>query len=308
MIGTETLVDTEPASPEPVPDPVPEAVPAPVSPQPARTAAQSRPALTGVATGLGVLGVLLLGAVVYLFGVASIAENSGQQVMYESFAAELSQAVAPVGPADHGTPVAILRIPQMSLDNTVVVSGTTGADLTHGPGLRRDTVLPGQPGVSVIYGRSTTFGAPFGRLGKLHRGDRFTVITGQGEATYVVNSFGNHGRPPASTSPNRLVLTTVAKNTNSTISVSADLVSPPQPVPGGARPGIGPAERGAGIDTDALVPLLLWTQALVLIMIAAVLGRRHWQTWPALACLAPIALAVLWNVYENAAILLPNLF
>jgi len=46
----------------------------------------------------------------------------------------------------------------------VVVGGTSAGDLESAPGHRRDTALPGQVGVSLIYGRAVTFGAPFGQL------------------------------------------------------------------------------------------------------------------------------------------------
>ncbi len=45
-----------------------------------------------------------------------------------------------------------------------------------------------------------------------------------------------------------------------------------------------------------------------MVAVLATLARHRWATWPAYVCALPVALAVLWNVYENAAQLLPNLY
>ena len=49
----------------------------------------------------------------------------------------------------------------------VVVEGTTPGEPDAGPGHLRDTPLPGQAGVSVVFGRRATFGAPFASLPQL---------------------------------------------------------------------------------------------------------------------------------------------
>ncbi len=255
-------------------------------------------------------GLLILGFVGYLFGLTGLSEARAQHTMFKTFQRTLGQAVAPVGPAPTGTPVAVIDIPALGLHNVVIVEGTDARTLTHGPGHRRDTPLPGQAGVSVLYGRRALFGAPFAGLTALRVGDRITVCTGQGAATYAVASFGSGAQPATATSTNRLVLTTAdsAFLPSSTVSVSADLRTGLQPLPGGL-PAIADDEHGMrGAIDESVGPLMLWGQVLLALAVLGTLAARRWAIWPTYLCLAPTTLAVLWNVYENAAGMLPNLF
>jgi sortase A len=258
-----------------------------------------------------VLLLFAVGFLVYLFGLSSVTESRAQTNMYKPFAYALSQATAPVGPAKEGSPVAILNIPQIGLNNAVVVEGTSSRDLTLGPGHERVTALPGQQGVSFIYGKAVTFGAPFGRLMQLKRGDRFTATTGQGTSTYVVESFGDTKHPAPADSVNRLVLMTAASSSpfpNMAVQVSADLVSRAQPNPGG-WPNIGQNESYLAWDpAESLLPLLLWSQALLLATITATVAAHRWSRWPAYLVMSPVIIALTWCVYENLAGLLTNLF
>jgi len=52
--------------------------------------------------------------------------------------------------------VALLSIPAIGISAMVVVEGTTPENLTLGPGHLRDTPLPGQAGISVIFGSSSS--------------------------------------------------------------------------------------------------------------------------------------------------------
>ena len=65
-------------------------------------------------------------------------------------------------PSPVGEPVALLSIPRLGISQ-VVVEGTASGDTLAGPGHLRDTVLPGQVGTSVVYGRAATYGAPVRR-------------------------------------------------------------------------------------------------------------------------------------------------
>jgi sortase A len=73
-----------------------------------------------------------------------------------------------------GQAVAELRIARIGL-RTIVVRGTTAADLRDGPGLIAGTPLPGQRGTTAIAGHRTTYGAPFRHLDALRRGDAITL-------------------------------------------------------------------------------------------------------------------------------------
>jgi sortase A len=160
----------------------------------------------------------------------------------------------------------------------------------------------------VIFGRAATFGAPFAHLMRLSPGDEISVVTGQGRSTYRVADYGTGDKPAPDTDPNRLVLETGDSSLFSTgfEMVTADLVTAPQPNPGG-WPTPSAQEAPLAGDTGAVLPLVLWSQALLLILIGAAVGARRWSPWPTLLCAVPAALAVTWCVYENAAILLPNL-
>jgi sortase A len=96
--------------------------------------------------------------------------------------------------------------------NFVFVSGTGTETLKEGPGHYTDTALPGQGGTVAIAGHRTTYGAPFGRLGRLRKGYAITLTMPYGKFTYSVEKV--HSVPPTQTTvlangPNeRLVLTT----------------------------------------------------------------------------------------------------
>lgn len=298
----------------PTVDKNPPAAPLAANPEPAPAApSRSQPpaAFRHVAVGLGLTALLLLGFLVYLFAFSRVSEARVQNTMYKTFRHQLEQAVAPVGPTGLGKPVAVLDIPEIDVRHVVVVEGTDSRELTKGPGHRRDTPLPGQSGVSVVYGRRATFGAPFAHLMRLKVGDTLTVTTGQGAATYVVSSFGDGDHPAPANSANRLVLTTADSNTiaHSTVSVSADLHTPVQADPGG-RPGIVAAEKSMRANVDgSLIPLMLWAQVLLLASVLGTVAAHRWNRWAAYLCFAPVALAAIWSVYENAAaLLLPNLY
>lgn len=266
-------------------------------------------AATQVSLALCLLGVVVIGFAAYLYGLSGLSEHRAQHNLRDQFAHALAQAVAPVGPVSAGTPVAALDIPRLGLHQMIVVQGTSSRDLTNGPGHRADTVLPGQAGVSVIYGRRVTFGAPFAHLMRLQVGDTVTATTGQGVATYRVSSFGDATTPPPANSANRLVLATADSSgvPHQSISVSADLTSTPQNSPGVTA--IGPEDESMATAVgSSLLPALLWSQLLLALAIVAPIAAHRWSPLATYLCAAPIAIAVLWNLYENLAAMLPNLY
>jgi hypothetical protein len=276
---------------------------------PAQGYGRARPLVAVAAVLLLAMG-LAFGFFVYLYGFSSLAQARAQTTMFKNFAGRLAQATAPVGPVAEGTPVAVLNIPEIGLRDVVVVEGTTSRDLAVGPGHIRASVLPGEAGVSVIYGKMATYGAPFAHLMRLNRGDRLTVATGQGTATYRVESFGTSSHPAPVGSQNRLILETAVPSfaPDSAVQVSADLVSSPRPNPGG-WPRITAQEGFMSWDTaDSLVPLTLWSQALLLAIIIATVAAHRWSRWATYLVMAPVVMALTWCVYENMACLLPNLY
>lgn len=304
-----TAVVDRPAA-EPVATVVPE------TPEPAPAGPEHKQRRRGLSVGaqlgisLAILLGLVLGFVGYLYGLTTLSEQHAQDTLRKSFANSLAQAVAPIGPVAPGTPVATLSIPRLGLDQVVVVEGTSARDMAAGPGHRRDTVLPGQAGVSAIYGRRMTFGAPFAHLLALRVGDIITATTGQGVSKYRVSSFGDSAHPAPANSANRLVLVTADAGTvpHQLVMVSADLITKPQPS-SGALPSIPSDEANlASSDNGTLLTLLLWSQALLVLAVAAPFLAVRWSPVATYLCAAPVALAVVWNLYENLALLVPNMY
>jgi sortase A len=265
--------------------------------------------LRAVGTSVLLLGVFLLGLVGYLYAMSGVQEARAQTTMYATLSGELANAVAPTGPVAPGTPVAVLSIPAIGMRNVVVVEGTSPENLMLGPGHVRNTPLPGQSGVSEIYGRRAMFGAPFGRLPQLGIGDTIKVATGQGTATYRVAAFGSSSRLVNDPAANRLILLTAGSAAVPTYFtyIDADLTSAAQPEPGGLPP-IYPDETALSGDDGALVTALLWALALAGVSAASTFALTRWSPWPVYLAAAPIALAVLWNLYQSLAALLPNVY
>ena len=61
-------------------------------------------------------------------------------------------------------------------------------------------------------------------------------------------------------------------------------------------------------DDGALVTALLWALALAGVSAAGTFAVTRWSPWPVYLAVAPIALAVLWNLYQSLAALLPNVY
>ncbi|ROO83395.1 sortase A [Actinocorallia herbida] len=280
---------------------------APEAPEPPARPRSADPPLRIAGVSLGLLGVFVLGFLAYLAVLSPLQHDRDQEVRYADFRKELAEGVAPVAPPiSAGASVAVLEIPRLGL-REVVVEGTTSAELVHGPGHRRDTPLPGQPGISVILGRAGTYGGPFGALGKLHTGDVITVITGQGLASYTVSGGGPSILPPESGS-STLVLVTADSGVapHGEALVTARLTSRPVAGNSAEPPRIGRSEVGLSADPGALLPLLLWAEALLLAAGLTTFSYLRWSRWPTYVVSSPVLLAVLWNIYESLARLLPN--
>ena len=131
-----------------------------------------------------------------------LSEARAQHLLYLDYRTQLATETAPTGaldfddkPVAEGSPVALLSIPALGLDDVVVVDGTASGDLLNGPGHLRTTPLPGNVGASLVMGRSTTYGAPFGSIASLHAGDTIHVLGAQGPVTYTVTDVRRAGDP-----------------------------------------------------------------------------------------------------------------
>jgi sortase A len=262
-----------------------------------------------VAISALLLALLTVGFVGYLLGVSRIQEASAQHRLYETLAGELGQDIGPLGPTRPGAPVAVLDIPSIGITNMVVVEGTSPEDMMSGPGHLRNTPLPGQLGLSVIFGRRVTFGAPFARLDSLRPGDKITTITQQGKSVYKVVAIGDSQHPVKDTTLNRLALLTTTSPSVPTyyLEVDADLISTVHNGPV-QMPAIGPSEQALAGDSGALVLTMVWGLALVIVSVGAAIAAARWSPWPVYLVAAPAVLGIVWVLYENFAALLPNLY
>jgi sortase A len=223
----------------------------------------------------------------------------------------LKHSTTPVAePIASDTPIALLQSPRLG-GSQVVVEGTTSRDLMKGPGHRPDTPLPGQQGVSVIFGRALAYGGPFGELRLLKVGDQVTVTTGQGRFAYRIDSVrrSDQAFSQLPTARSRLSLVTSDGSWSPShywIASGALVAGEPQPVPAGAQPAPVQDQPLQG-DSGAAVALLLWSQALLGVALLAVWGWLRLPRAIVWVGATPVALAVLWNVFGNLSALLPNL-
>ena len=267
------------------------------------------------------LSALLLGFVTHVTIIGSLQHSRAQYVMYQQLRTELALATAPLGQLDvngklvpNGTPVGLIRIDRLGISE-VFVQGTTPIDLTKGPGHRRDTVLPGQVGTSIIMGRQATYGGPFGALSALIPGDQIIVITGQGESTYTVFGVRREGDllPEAlSSGQGRLELITangVPLAPSGALHIDASLDTKPNetPSPVFTKEVLAPSELEMGADSAGWFPLLFWLQWLTVAVIALRWVRGRWGRWQTWMIAVPVVLALGAATAGAAVTILPNL-
>lgn len=262
-----------------------------------------------VAVSLLLLALLVIGFVGYLLGASRIQEAGAQSRLYTTIAYQLGQDLGPLGPTSPGAPIAVLDIPAIGIRNMVIVEGTSPENLTLGPGHLRNTPLPGQLGLSVVYGRRVTFGAPFANLGRLRRGQEIVTYTQQGKSVYKIVAIGDSQHPVKDTTLNRLALLTADSTSVPSyyLEIDADLVSAVHNGPV-QMPAIAPSERALAGDSGALVMTMIWGLGLALTAVAGAYAAARWSPWPVYLIVAPAVLAIVWNLYENLAALLPNLY
>ena len=288
---------------------------------PSRRRGPAPPVVQAISTAIVTISVLLLGFAVYIAFVARLHHDRAQFTSYANFRQELALGTAPTGPMTPGdptkplalgTPVAVLNIPALDL-NQVVFEGTSGAVLEKGPGHLRGTPLPGQAGRSEIWAKSTTYGGPFGGLSSLIPGDALTVTTGQGVHKYQVLDVRRSGlpQPPAPAAGHgRLVLVTSEGGPfapNDVLRVDADLVSDVQPAPAVAAPRLTAAERAMASDRSAWFWLVIVGEALVVAVGLLSWARVAWGRWQTWIIRIPVLGFFGLAVADQAARLLPNL-
>jgi len=275
----------------------------------------------GASIAIAVLAVLAGLAVWFVFHslvLTSLQEHGSQARLYALLREDLANATAPVGGTIvSGTPIALLDADAAGMHDLVVVEGTDSKDLMLGPGHQRDTPLPGQQGISVIDGRSVTYGAPFRSLEQLAVGDEIHVTTSQGEFTFRVERLRGPGDPapiPSEDSANLTLVTSASSGwrggwaPDHAIFVDASLTgADPQPTPPGRPTTIEASEQPMAGDASARILGIFWFQQLVIVVVAFVWARRRWGPWQTWIVGVPLLIAVLWAAASTFSRLLPNL-
>ncbi len=263
--------------------------------------------------------VLAAWAVLYVLVFSNIQHDRAQHKLYATYRAQLAQALAPLGGViAPGTAVAVISIPDAGLTNEVIVEGTTSGDLEAGPGHLRNTPLPGQPGISVIFGRSVSFGGPFKHIAALQPGEDISVTTGQGTFTYQVDDVRHPGQliPAPPKTGSRLTLVTsegsgwrAGWSPSQTVYVDATLHGKTQPNPGGGLSSTSSSEKVMATETDpvTLMQIVLWLQLLAVVVCLIAWVQTRWARGQLWLVGLPIVLAVLWGLSTTAVRLLPNL-
>jgi sortase A len=271
-----------------------------------------RPRVLGVLIfGLGVLILLLLG---YVYVFTPLSEQRSQHTLFQEITANPARtfnlAVGKIPP--EGSPVAVLEIPALHLDQAVV-QGTNAQDLRSGPGHLPSTALPGGAGNAVIMARRATFGAPFGAIGSLHKGTVITVVDGYGTFHYRVEGavYATGGRHDVvtPTDSNRLTLATASSGfyPRGRIAVIAELEGKPFPHTVEPHFRVPASELGLTGDPASGLLFILWTLLFFVLLSGAAWLLRHWDQPIVVYLLAlPVLLVVALFACESFIGYLPS--
>jgi sortase A len=261
------------------------------------------------------LAGLIILFVVYLLAFTPLTASRNQQRLVQSlvtqplFRYNLASGQLP----PEGSAVAVLSIPALQL-HQVVVEGTSAADLTNGPGLMPGTALPGTPGNSVIAGRRVTFGAAFGALDKLRKGDRITIVDGAGTSVYRVTRSlvvtAGQQDVVAPTTDNRLTMITSDSSlfTSGRLVVLAKLTTVPYAVPSESV-AVPTYELGLSGDPSAGGLALFWALLSLLLLVGAALAIWRWRhPWLVYLLVTPVFIVCGLFACESIARALPATF
>lgn len=272
--------------------------------------------LAVVSTSLTVLAIVVAWFLAQLLLLGGLEQNRAQDRLYDEFREQLAAGTAPTGGIiAPGAPVALLSIPSLGWEQ-VVTEGTSSGSVLAGPGHRRDTVLPGQAGVSLIYGRSTTFGRPLAPILEEAAGTTMTVVTGQGTSTYTLSGVRRAGDPmpvPPTGTQSRITFATAdgsgrmsSLTPGEVAYVDATLTGESFPAPPGRLNAIAPSEVAMAGDNSVMAALALSLGALAAATVGVLVARRRFglvRTW---LIGAPIVLALAWLTADLGTYLLPN--
>jgi sortase A len=270
---------------------------------------------------VGLSALFFASLLIFMVGITPLIHIVNQNNLRSLFREQLAAAVAPTGEADYnkvilaqGAPVAIIQIPKLGVSE-VVVEGTDSGSLTLGVGHRRDTVLPGQQGVSILMGRSSSYGGPFNALQRLQPGDLIKVVTGQGLQKFEVlgvRNAGDFSLPAVSANESRLVLVTsrgAPFYPTGVQRLDAKLISAVQP----AGPRVSSIfsvpiqEREMGFDSRFAWALVFALQFLLISILLFMWARNRFDVRRAYLVFTPMILLADFLVMDQIVKFLPNL-
>jgi len=273
-------------------------------------------AVSLVSSAFTMIAIVSLWFVLQVLVLSGFSQARDQHLLYADFRQQLAAATAPTGPGvAPGAPVALITVPDLGLSQ-VVVEGTASGDLRAGPGHRRDTVLPGQRGISLVYGRASTYGAPFRHLSTLQHGDQIVVQGQQGRTVFLVDAVRRAGDPlptPPTADQARLTLVSAEGSGRLAGLRAGDVVyvdataAKGQPAPVRAPTAIPSSERAMSGDTAALPMLALALGLLAALAAAITAARQRFATALVWAVASPVAIALSWFTTDVVVRLLPNL-
>ena len=262
---------------------------------------------------LSTAGVLVALFIVFELALSGLEEQRAQAALLPSFQAALQTTILDretATPAE-GSPVALLQIPSAGVSQ-VVVEGTTPSDLKSGPGHLRGSPIPGEFGNAVIAGRRTTYGAPFGSLNTLRKGDTIKVATGQGLFTYTVSQVRHvspgQPDPVVGTTDSRLTLITSdpAYLASGRLAVVAMLHGKPVAVARRAPALVGATDLGLTGDPLGLGLGIIWGELLLAGIWVAWRMLRRWPHAVVYLIAAPTLLALCVLTFSSFDLLLPG--
>ena len=272
-----------------------------------------------VRTSMLWLAAVAVGFALDIVVVTDLQYQAAQSHDYATLRESLALATTPVSQTDLdgtltpvGTPVALISMPTIGVENIVVVEGTSGEALQRGPGHQRDTRFPGQPGLSILQGRAAAFGGPFGNIDALGVGDEITVITGQNSSTFRVIDQRREGDPliPLTPGESRLTLVTAGGYPfapQGLVRVDATLVGDAEEPSVLYARDLPTAEQPLGSMPSTLPVTILGLQALVIVVLLAVWGWQRWGRWRTWIAFGPVVGLAVVLIGGRITLLLPNL-
>ena len=265
-----------------------------------------------LATGmvLSLVGLCILGFLGYVFVFTGLRENRDQHSLVQLFATP-NPGLLTGSSVREGGPVGVLEIPVLGM-KLVVVKGTSPSDLASGPGLMDASALPGTNGNTVIAGRRTTGGAPFGKILTLKSGTKITVVTGLGKFEYKTSFVGTatpgQVDPISSSATGRLTLVTANSGLFPTgrSYVVAKLVTAPVSAPFPRRAPDASQRALSGAST-AEIPAIEWGLVLFALLTGTVVAYRRMadHIWTVYLLSTPVILAAAMLCFENLYQMLP---